>query len=183
MQIIVTTESFVKTQMPKEYFCHIQFVQSLTNELTEKYHPKHKLELQIAALLHDIGRTKKIESEHHSITGSKMLPCILKELLLDNKLNTSQIELIQELISSHNNKTGQTLEEKILITADSLSKVKYHSAFMLLCKKETFLERAQWGSKYLNKGFNRIQFEDLKNNFNKQYSAQKFIYEKIMNEK
>ncbi len=182
MRTVFTIKSFVKTKMPKEYFCHIQFVKLLTDQLIEQYNPENKLELKIAALLHDIGRTKEVVGEHHSATGSKMLPDILKKLKLESKINSTQSKLIQNLIASHNAKIGNSLEEKILITADSLSKVQYHEAFMLLCKKPTFQERAKWGLKYLNKGYERLQFEEIKNRFEGKYQEINLIYQKVLNE-
>lgn len=73
-----------------------------------------------------------------------------------------------------------TLEEKIIVTADAASKVIYHQAFMLMCKKETFSERATWGLEYLEKGMKNIQFASLRKEIQPIYKRYEEIYRQVL---
>ena len=60
--------------------------------------------------------------------------------------------MICNCTQKHNGHYGfETIEEEIVANADSASKILFHEAFMLMCKKESFQEKAAWGIKYLEK--------------------------------
>lgn len=159
----------------KEYYCHIQFVTEIGNKLAKQYNANPKI-VELSCLLHDIGRDKELESEEHADASVR----ISKSLLREAPLNEEELTFIFNCIKNHNaDNPVETIEEKIVITADSASKVEYHEAFMLLCKKTTYQERLVWGQKYLDKGFKKIQLPEYKEFLLQKYTAIHSIYEKV----
>lgn len=144
----------ISKQQPNEFSCHISFVVKLSSVLAKKYCPESVETVKIAALLHDVGRGREIEGESHAQAGSR-----LARIWLHRKLEQAQIDIITRCIEFHNSpRPNATVEENVVTTADALSKVVFHEAFMLLCKKTTPEERAIWGQKYLRKGYALILF-------------------------
>jgi len=161
----------------KEWFCHIQFVKEIALELAERFNGDKEI-VSIAAILHDIGRDKEQPGEDHRITSVR----ISNEFLNQFNLEQSQLTLILRCIGNHGaDEEPLTVEEKIIISADSASKVLYHQAFMLMVNKKTFTERAEWGLKYVEKGYNKIQFPEYKQELKQLYNNQKSIYHSVIN--
>lgn len=156
----------------KELYCHIQFVLKMGLELAEKYRADKRI-IEIVCLLHDVGRDHETGGEDHGDAGAR----ISIELLRNSGISKKEMNVIIACIKNHNKKLlSYTLEEKIVITADSASKVLYHEAFMLLCKKQTFKDRCEWGKKYLEKGYNNVLFPEIKKNITNKYKTLKSIY-------
>lgn len=133
----------------KEYFCHVQFVVKLGLKLAEEHNGDKKV-VEISCLLHDIGRDQEIIDETHQEAGKR----IVEPLLESMDLTETQKIMILKCILNHSGKLPiEYEEEKIIITADSATKVLQHEAFMLLCKKETPEEKLKWALKFLNSGF------------------------------
>lgn len=81
--------------------------------------------IELAALLHDIGRHKETETMGelcHAEEGAKIARKILKE----NKINDNVIEKVSHCIENHRfrrNKKPESLEAKILFDADKLDSI------------------------------------------------------------
>ena len=159
----------------KQYYCHIQFVVEIALRLCEEYNGDKEI-IEIAAMLHDIGRDNEINEETHYEAGKR----IAKEILKDIEIDNVKKEKILKCISNHDGKEEPSfLEESIIITADAGSKIEFHEAFMLMCKKKTYDEKLEWGEKYLEKGFLNIKIESYRDKITSKYQELKSIYTKI----
>ena len=160
----------------KEYQCHIQFVRDIGLKLTDRY-GGDAYAVEIACLLHDIGRDKEIEGEPHAHASVRIARAIFQQFNMCNE----HAELILRCIFNHGMEDEPiSTEEKIVITADSASKVQHHEAFMLMCKKLTFNERAIWGLKYLDKGFSKILFPEYKKELQPKYMVINETYAQVL---
>ena len=172
-ELIKQIESLVKEKHVKEFYCHIQFVRKIGLELSKK-HSADDLVMEIACLLHDIGRKQEIGVENHAQAGVRLIRPLLGEFALSIK----QKELILQCILNHGGHQKPKSEEgKIIISADAASKVLYHEAFMLLCKKDNSKDKAKWDLKYLEKGFAQVQHQDLE--LKTKYNHLKSVYSAI----
>jgi putative nucleotidyltransferase with HDIG domain len=159
----------------KELQCHVQFVLRMGLELAEKYQVDPKI-IELSCLLHDIGRSHEEGDEDHGDSGAR----IAKELLKDTGIASDELEIILKCIQNHTKKLhNYTIEQKIIITADGASKVLYHEAFILLCKKQSYREKLEWGRKYLEKGFRNTLFPESKRMITKKYKSLKETYDSI----
>jgi putative nucleotidyltransferase with HDIG domain len=159
----------------KEYHCHVQFVRDIGVELARTHHADEQL-IEIACLLHDIGRDQELPGEEHPETGAR----IVRELLTDTALTADEVELIAQCVKHHGEQSPDaSIEEKIVLTADAASKVLYHEAFMLMCKKQTYEEKLAWGNKYLEKGYTKCAFEDYKQRIYPRYKQLRAIYDAV----
>jgi len=103
---------------------HIERVKNLVFHIGKK--EKANLEiLEIAALLHDIGRKEEMKNKGlfcHAEKGAQIAKKILEKL----KLNKDTISNIVHCIESHryrNNKIPKTIEAKVLFDADKLDSI------------------------------------------------------------
>jgi len=161
----------------KEYACHLQYVVKIGMTLAD-IHGVNKECIEIACLLHDIGRGLKSETQTHEEIGYE----ISKELLRESPFTNEEKEIILSAILHHNSvEVPSSMEEKIVRTADSGSKVEYHEAFMLMCKKETYKERLEWGIKYLEKGYLKICLPEYKELVTEKYNSIKHTYTGVCN--
>jgi len=159
----------------KQYYCHIQFVVEIALRLCKKLNADREI-VEIAAMLHDIGRDNEINGETHYEAGKR----IANKILSNTNINNIKKEKILQCIVNHDGKEEPSfLEESIIITADAGSKVEFHEAFILMCKKESYKEKLNWGQKYLEQGFSRIKIDSYLNEITKKYQELKSIYAKI----
>ena len=159
----------------KEFYCHIQFVLKVGLELAQSYNADPKI-IELSCLFHDIGRDQEIGEEDHGDSGAR----IAADLLANTKIPPDETNIILGSIRSHTKKLPKyTLEQKILITADNASKVLYHEAFMLLCKKQTYAEKLAWGIKYLEKGYKNTLFSEYKKQISHKYWDLKETYRAV----
>lgn len=166
----------LKQWKEKEYNCHIKFVVQIAVELATQYHVDWEC-MHIAWLLHDIGRDQELPGEEHEVAGGRIAKKFLEQLNVDSR----DIQCIVWCITNHNSHDSEhSIEEKIIITADSASKILYHQAFMLMCKKESYQERAKRGIKYLEKGIRGIQFDTYREKMQKQYEYYLALYNQVL---
>jgi putative nucleotidyltransferase with HDIG domain len=159
----------------KEYHCHIQFVVKVGVDLAKKYGANEQI-IELSCLLHDIGRDHERETEDHADAGAR----IADELLQGMDVPQSERATITACIKNHNKTLPTyTLEEKIVISADCASKVLFHEAFMLLCKKQTYAEKLVWGKKYLEKGYHKILFPEYKEVITPRYNIIREVYDAV----
>ena len=167
--------SLLLAKTPKEYWCHIQFVHKIGRQLAKQY-KANPLVVELGCLLHDIGRDHEVDGEPHSEASVRIASKILSKYHLDEKI----IALTLACIKNHNSiSTGKTIEEKIVNSADGASKVLYHEAFMLLCKKLTYEDKLAWGRKYLEKGYQQVKIGAVKKRLKPKYDFVKSVYSQI----
>lgn len=160
----------------KEYYCHIQFVHLIGLHLTKRF-GGDSYTVEIACLLHDIGRDNEIDGESHPEASLRIATQILENF----GICAEHTKIIKQCIVNHGMEvTPQYIEEKIVITSDAASKVVYHEAFMLMCKKTTCSERAAWGLGYVEKGFQKILFDEYKLEVQHGYLKLKDTYSKVL---
>lgn len=168
--------SILLEEKKKEYLCHIQYVVKIGLNLAQALKVDTGV-IEAACWLHDIGRDKELPEEKHTQTGKRMA----EEILQNSEFTEEQKHKIYSCILSHNAHTVPlSLEEQIVRTADGGSKVEYHEAFMLLCKKTTYEERLAWGIKYLEDGFQSISIESYRRRIEPKYTAIRKTYDNIL---
>ena len=176
MNLFEQVKSEIIGYMPKEYYCHLQFVHLMARELM-RTRPCDREVVEVASILHDYGRVPDGDNSSHAEIGSKKAESFLLNLGYDNAIT----QHISRCILMHNKTEGfATLEEEIIMNADQISKIVYHEAFMLLVKKETFEERARWGIKYLDKGYAHTTFEDVKKKYKHIYLQKREVLQRVL---
>ena len=83
--MIKEIENISKKYHYPEFLCHIQFVREIALELHKKYGDNKKV-IEIAALLHDIGRGNEIGNENHAEAGARLAEIELKKFGLEKEL-------------------------------------------------------------------------------------------------
>ena len=152
------------------YKHHIEIVYNIGLELAEKYGADKEV-VGLAALLHDVG--KAIDPEKHDEAGALEAKRILKEYGYPEKT----IEKVSHCIESHmcEAKQPETLEAKILSTADVLCKFKTPFFFILFASgkrlsPEEVIDKIKIK---IEKDYKRVFFGDEKEEVRKQYEALK----------
>lgn len=173
-QIFEEIRKIVYQKFEKEYHCHLQYVLKVALEL-QKLHGGDLTVIKIAALAHDFGRTENGNNDNHPQLGAELIEPILKNL----GLSAEKITKIQTCIAYDPAQKPPTIEAEIVYNADQSSKILYLPAFMLMVKKETFRDRANWALKYLNR-LDRLTFPELKEQCLPEYRRQKQIYEDVL---
>jgi HD superfamily phosphodiesterase len=161
----------------KEYLCHLRYVAEIGVRLAKAQGNINIPMITVACLLHDIGRDKELSGETHAQTGRRIAEGILK----DSAFNEEEKQVIYRCIEAHNmdDEVPESIEEQIVRSADAGSKVEYHEAFMLMCKKVTYEERLAWGMKYLEKGFRKVSIDSYKQELLPKYQSIHTVYESI----
>lgn len=177
MDILKEISGRVKEQFAKEYACHLVFVHKVAVELQQRYGGDLEV-IEIAAMAHDIGRVEDGDnSMHPEIGATKIIPW-LQEFAYENEEAKS---LIARCILMHNKVDGfQGIEEEIISNADGLSKLLYHDMFMLMCRKDNYLDKAKWGLKYIEKGYSKLTLPGLREEYKGLYEGLKGRYEGVL---
>jgi putative nucleotidyltransferase with HDIG domain len=164
------------TEKSKEYACHVQYVAQIGIRLAREVGADVAV-VEVACLLHDIGRDKELPGEDHAQTSER----IARGLLEQSSFSDSQRELIFESILLHGSDTiPEKIEAQIVRSADAGSKVEFHEAFMLMCKKPTYEERLAWGMRYLEKGYEKISIESYKTRLRDKYDSISAMYKSTL---
>lgn len=175
MSIIEKITVRVKKEFPKEYICHLIFVRDVALDLSREKGGDREI-IEIAAIAHDIGRVQDGDNSLHAEIGSERIIQWLKEFEYDN----GKIHKVSRCVLMHNKTDGfESIEEEIVSNADHLSKLLYLDMFMLMCKKDNYIEKAKWGLKYIEKGYNKLTFSDIKIKYNLLYDELKKRYEGV----
>lgn len=155
-----------------QYYCHVQFVVEIALRLGKVLGGDLET-LEIAALLHDIGRGRENKGETHYNAGARIAGPLI------DCIETNKKEKILRCIQNHSAKEKTIfIEEDIIITADAGSKIEFHEAFMLMCKKEAYTDKLKWGIKHLKKNFQKITIDSYRNSIAKKYAEILEMYEK-----
>jgi HD superfamily phosphodiesterase len=162
--------------MPKEYFCHLQFVHRMAVEFQRLKGGDLEI-IELAAIAHDCGRVDEGDNSMHAEIGAEKIASRLAALNYDR----DKLRRVARCVLMHNKESGfESIEEEIIMNADHISKVLYHEAFMLMVKKESFQDRAKWAIKYLDKGYNKATFQDIKAEYANIYQSKRKIYESVL---
>lgn len=177
--VFETLKERVRTQFTKEYTCHIFFVYEVALDLQKKYGGDLEI-IELASIAHDIGRVPDGDNSLHPEIGAEKIVPWLKELGYDNE---EKIPRIARCVLMHNKTEGfQSLEERLVCSADNLSKLLYLDMFLLMCKKDSYLEKAQWGLKYIEKAYSKLVLPGLQEEYALLYESMKKRYERVLNQ-
>jgi hypothetical protein len=58
--------------------------------------------------------------------------------------------------------------------------VEFHEAFVLMSKKQTYVEKLLWARKYLDKGYSKISFDSYKESLRPKYEALSAMYQRSL---
>ena len=171
-EIAERIEGRVRQELEKEFDCHLQFVRDIALGLQKEYGGDPET-IHIAAIAHDFGRVEDGDNKDHPERGATKLIPYLGELGMDQ----NKIEKIAQCIREHEQVSGfSSVESEIVANADRLSKVLTHSAFMLMIKRETYLERAKWGLKYLERDYSKLTLPGLQEKHKNHFDLLKSTY-------
>jgi len=174
--ILKKIEKQVKEEFGKEYACHLKIVQKIAIDLQKKFGGDLDI-IKLVAVAHDIGRVQDGDNELHAERGSLRI----KEWLKDEDIAVDTINKISRCVLMHNKTKGfKSLEGEIIRNADLLSKVVGHQEFMLMCKKDNYIDKAKWGLKHIEKGYTNLTIPTLKNEYKTVYEKIKRKYEDIL---
>lgn len=159
---------------------HVFVVADFASELSARYGAEEKL-ARAAALLHDIAdaKTSRFDPEHEEMSLS-----IARELLTKNGYSDDEVELlVEDAIRYHSCFDGhasESLEGKILSTADSLAHLKtdfYIYAVYARAKRDSLADIKDWALKKLERDFYaKIQFDDVREEVRGDYEALKTLF-------
>lgn len=149
---------------------HIIPVVNISLEMAEKLGADKEV-VEISAYLHDVTRILG-DKENHHITGAKYAREFLEKYEFDNK----KIKLIEACIKNHRgsvNNKRETLEEKIIATADAISHIEYPLPLFYTWygKRKATLEGGAIEIKNkLQRSWNKIEFEYKKDEIKEKYN-------------
>jgi len=149
------------------YKYHISIVYKIAIKLAKKYKANETV-VGLAAILHDIGIT--VDPKQHDIAGAKEAERILKKYGYAPEI----IKQVSNCIESHmcEAKKPNTLEAKIVATADAVSKFKSPFFFIKACAgKQTPEEYFEWFHNKIKKEYEKIFFDDEKRLVKKEYEV------------
>lgn len=157
----------------KEYACHVQYVALIGVRLAAEYAVDRDV-IEIACLLHDLGRDRELPGEDHAQTSRRLA----EDVLARSSLSPEQLQMIYACILTHGSEeVPESIEQQIVRSADAGSKVEYHEAFMLMCKKDSYEDRLAWGMKYLEKGYAKISIESYRQQLVEKYESIHSMYQ------
>jgi len=158
---------------PYYYIYHILPAYNISIGLAKRYNANKEI-VAISILLHDIGLINLDKGKEHDEAGVKKSKKILKDIGLNDK----KIKEILHCIRYHDarDKNPLSIEGKIVCTADALSHIV--TPWYIIKgrnSRKNNKDIIKWLSKKLNKDFNRIQFEEIKEEINPIYKNWKII--------
>ncbi len=131
--------------------------------------------VELAALLHDIGRLR-FGGENHNITGIPEAEKILKE----HNAPQDVIDEVKHCIESHRGKKEippKTTISKIIANADAMAHFDILPAFFYwLSKKQTFEEAFRWIDSKIDRDWNRkLTLPEAREMMEEKYKAIKLV--------
>lgn len=169
---LVKIRKLVEKRFEKEHWrLHLVPMIKVALFLAKIYKVDKKI-VELAALMHDIGLTKNINSRDHHLVGIPIASKILREFEYDEKT----IAEICHCVESHRSARGpkpKTLIAKIIANADAIS---HFDAFVSLIyyrsKKHSFEETTKWVKEKIDRDWQRkITLPAAKKMVKKKYIA------------
>lgn len=148
---------------------HIIPVVKISIEMAKKLNADEEV-VEISAYLHDITRITG-DKENHHISGAKYAREFLEKYEFDNE----KIKLIERCIKNHRgsiNGNRETIEEKIISTADAISHIEYPLPLFYTWygKRQLALEEGKNEIRNkLKRSWKKIEFEYKKEEIKEKY--------------
>jgi putative nucleotidyltransferase with HDIG domain len=160
---------------------HVFVVADFASELAHKYGANEELS-RIAALLHDIADAKmERKSEHHEEESLK----IARELMQETGYNDTEIKLVVDdairYHSCHGDERPESIEGKILSTADSMAHLKtdfyIYATWAFGHDRRTLEEVKVWALKKIERDLNnKMFFDDIRQELVPDYDRIKALF-------
>jgi len=156
------------------WIVHVKPVINYSKELARKYNANIEV-VWLSAIFHDIARLDGLEP-HEEIGSEKAY-----DMLLEQGFDKEKAEKVKKTILTHrcNKHKPQTLEQKILATADAVShfKTPFYLWFSSL-STQTFKEQLESGLKKIERDYNeKIFFDGERKETIKEYDILKKWFE------
>lgn len=163
---------------------HLQFVAKNAEELSQKFNANEDLAVA-GAWLHDFGDAfiDRHAQEHENISQVEA-----SRVLKESGYSDSEIkEVIEVIIEPHSCRAGnlpQTVEGKVLATADALAHLTtdfyVQFAWMHLPENKSYSEFINWVNEKLDRDFNKkIFFDEIKKEVESRYKALRQVFSKM----
>jgi uncharacterized protein len=175
--MIKKIEALVKKQAEElDWKYHIPLVKAYALKLAEQLKADKEV-VEIAALLHDIGR-QRFGPENHEVTGAKETVKVLQELGYDDRL----IEKVRHCVEAHRGEgrfKPRTLEAKIIANADAMA--HFDTVPLLLRvfgRRMSFEESLDIVYKKIERGWNKkLTLPQAREMVKEKYEAIKIVLE------
>ena len=150
---------------------HMLVVVKYAKKLAKIYKADEEI-VELAALLHDIGRTKLHDDKNHHISGVPEAEKILKKYSYSEKI----IEEVKHCVKSHRGSKDikrKTMSAKIIANADAMAHFDVLPIFFYWRKnKESFEEIIEWVDEKIERDWNKkITLPKAKKIVEKKYKA------------
>jgi len=164
-----------KTCKEGDWKYHILVVVKYARKLAKIYKADEEI-VELAALLHDIGRTKLHDDENHHISGVPEAEKILKKYNYSEKI----IEEVKHCVRSHRGSKDikrKTISAEIIANADAMAHFDVLPIFFYWRKdKESFEEIIEWVDEKIERDWNKkITLSKAKKMVEKKYKAIKLL--------
>ncbi|MFP4117104.1 MAG: HD domain-containing protein [Candidatus Aenigmatarchaeota archaeon] len=129
---------------------HVSVVEDLALDLCDKYGADKEV-VRAAALLHDVGLIGEGPEGHEERSADGC-----KKILADHNFSKEFREKVSDVILDN----GDTLEGRVLETADALSHFKSAHFFVKAATEDTYEDFKAWAIEKIEYDLNRIHFEE-----------------------
>ncbi len=147
---------FVDNEMQWFLKTHIEYVDKLAVQLAEIKNANKDV-IRLAVWLHDIGHRNNGVAEDHHIQNSKFAV----KLLTEKGFDADTVKAVEHCVLTHrcmDDYKPETLEAKVLASADAMSHIDNFSAMLcavFVIKKLTVPEAYEWLSKKIDRDWNK----------------------------
>jgi uncharacterized protein len=166
-------EQLVKERFEEsDWKYHIAFVVKYAKKLAKIYKENENI-IELAALLHDIGRAKIENDQMHHITGIAEAEKILKDFNYSEDI----IKEVKHCIESHRRNVGpkpKTMIAKIIANADAMAHFDALPVFFYWKgkRKDKFEDILDWADKKIKDDWEKkITLPEAKNMMKEKYKA------------
>jgi len=168
------TNKSMKDMFSLFWFLHLKPVIEYSKELAKKYNANMEV-VWLSAILHDLARLDDLEP-HDEISAERAYTMLLQE-----GLNKETAEEVKKTILTHRcrNYKPQTLEQKILATADAVNhfKTPFYLWFSYISAKP-FKEQLESNLQKLERDYKeKIFFKEERESVKKEYEVLKSWFE------
>lgn len=161
---------------------HLAVVNKYAEKLAKIYNADREV-IELAVWLHDIDRISGMKESHH-LTGSERAAQLLRGL----KYPEDVVERVKHCILTHRCKDGdpkpQTMEAKIVASADAMAHFDIIPFLVWMAAKETDMsakEASWWLAKKIERNWNKkLLLPEARNMVREKYEAFKILFKELV---
>jgi uncharacterized protein len=183
MKLIKKVEKFAKENLGEMNLLHVQDVRKIARKLA-KAEGANAETVDIASLLHDIGKEKSSPLEHH-IKGVEIAKNLLQELNADKKLTDEVLHCIDAHMMQTelpNAPRPKTIEAKVVFDADMINLISPFGIAKLIfmrAKEKTFTESVDFAKKTTEAAYRELKTESAKKLAEKYWKLNRKFFKKF----